>query len=68
MIGTGRYSYMAGKVSIDPLVTHAMPLERINDAFDPMHRGESIRSAVISRERRPRQAEHPSKRRRSRDR
>ncbi len=39
--------YMDGKVSIDPLITHTMPLERINDAFDLMHRGESIRSVVI---------------------
>ncbi len=39
--------YMDGKVSIDPLITHTMPLERINDAFDLMHRGESIRSVVV---------------------
>ncbi len=39
--------YMDGKVSIDPLITHTMPLDRINDAFDLMHRGESIRSVVI---------------------
>ena len=39
--------YMAGKIGIDPLITHTMPLERINDAFDLMHRGESIRSVVI---------------------
>ena len=39
--------YMDGKVSIDPLITHVMPLERINDAFDLMHRGESIRSVVV---------------------
>jgi S-(hydroxymethyl)glutathione dehydrogenase/alcohol dehydrogenase len=29
------------------MITHTMPLERINDAFDLMHRGESIRSVVI---------------------
>ena len=35
-----------GKVWIDPLITHTMPLERINDAFHLMHTGESIRSVV----------------------
>ena len=39
--------YMDGKVAIDPLITHTMPLDRINDAFDLMHRGESIRSVVL---------------------
>jgi len=38
--------YMDGKIAIDPLITHTMPLERINDAFDLMHSGESIRSVV----------------------
>ena len=38
--------YMAGKVTIDDLITHTMPLEKINDAFDLMHRGASIRSVV----------------------
>ena len=38
--------YMSGKINIDDLITHAMPLEKINDAFDLMHRGESIRSVV----------------------
>ena len=38
--------YMDGKISIDPLITHQMPLERINQAFDLMHAGESIRSVV----------------------
>jgi S-(hydroxymethyl)glutathione dehydrogenase/alcohol dehydrogenase len=38
--------YMEGKINIDDLITHTMPLERINDAFDLMHRGESIRSVV----------------------
>jgi S-(hydroxymethyl)glutathione dehydrogenase/alcohol dehydrogenase len=38
--------YMEGKVNIDDLITHTMPLERINDAFELMHRGESIRSVV----------------------
>ncbi|TNJ33999.1 S-(hydroxymethyl)glutathione dehydrogenase/class III alcohol dehydrogenase [Arenimonas terrae] len=39
--------YMDGKIDIDSLITHTMPLERINDAFDLMHRGESIRSVVV---------------------
>ncbi len=39
--------YMDGKIAIDPLITHSMPLERINDAFDLMHAGESIRSVVV---------------------
>jgi S-(hydroxymethyl)glutathione dehydrogenase/alcohol dehydrogenase len=39
--------YMDGKIQIDPMITHTMPLERINDAFDLMHRGESIRSVVV---------------------
>ncbi|MBE9250740.1 S-(hydroxymethyl)glutathione dehydrogenase/class III alcohol dehydrogenase [Dolichospermum sp. LEGE 00240] len=38
--------YMDGKINIDDLITHVMPIERINDAFDLMHRGESIRSVV----------------------
>ena len=39
--------YMEGRVDIDPLITHTMPLERINEAFELMHRGESIRSVVV---------------------
>ncbi len=39
--------YMDGKINIDDLITHTMPLESINDAFDLMHKGESIRSVVI---------------------
>jgi S-(hydroxymethyl)glutathione dehydrogenase / alcohol dehydrogenase len=38
--------YMDGKIEIDPLVTHTLPLEKINDAFDLMHTGEAIRSVV----------------------
>ena len=38
--------YMQGKINIDDLITHTLPLERINDAFDLMHSGESIRSVV----------------------
>jgi S-(hydroxymethyl)glutathione dehydrogenase/alcohol dehydrogenase len=39
--------YMDGKIQIDPMITHTMPLERINEAFDLMRSGESIRSVVI---------------------
>jgi len=38
--------YMDGKISIDPLITHVMPLDKINSAFDLMHSGESIRSVI----------------------
>jgi S-(hydroxymethyl)glutathione dehydrogenase / alcohol dehydrogenase len=38
--------YMAGKIEIDPLITHVMPLEQINKAFELMHAGDSIRSVV----------------------
>ena len=39
--------YMDGKIAIDPMITHTMPLDRINEAFDLMHRGESIRSVIV---------------------
>lgn len=39
--------YMDGKISIDPLITHTMPLEDINKAFDLMHQGKSIRSVIL---------------------
>lgn len=39
--------YMDGKINIDDLITHTMPLDNINDAFDLMHKGESIRSVVL---------------------
>ena len=39
--------YMDGKINIDDLITHTMPLDRINDAFDLMHEGKSIRSVVV---------------------
>ncbi|HYC03155.1 MAG TPA: S-(hydroxymethyl)glutathione dehydrogenase/class III alcohol dehydrogenase [Azospirillaceae bacterium] len=38
--------YMDGKIDIDSLITHVMPLDRINEAFDLMHEGKSIRSVV----------------------
>ena len=39
--------YMDNKINIDDLITHTMPLEDINSAFDLMHTGESIRSVVL---------------------
>jgi S-(hydroxymethyl)glutathione dehydrogenase/alcohol dehydrogenase len=39
--------YMDGKIAIDEMITHTMPLDRINDAFELMHEGKSIRSVVI---------------------
>src|SRR3954470_12952042 len=39
--------YMDGKIEIDPMITHTMPLAEINTAFDLMHAGESIRSVVV---------------------
>src|ERR1700738_2204170 len=39
--------YMEGKINIDDLITHTLPLEKINDGFDLMKKGESIRSVVL---------------------
>lgn len=39
--------YMEGKINIDDLITHTLPLERINEGFDLMKSGESIRSVVV---------------------
>ena len=39
--------YMEKKINIDDLITYTMPLEKINEAFDLMHAGESIRSVVL---------------------
>jgi S-(hydroxymethyl)glutathione dehydrogenase/alcohol dehydrogenase len=39
--------YMEKKIAIDPLITHRLPLDRINEGFDLMERGESIRSVVV---------------------
>jgi S-(hydroxymethyl)glutathione dehydrogenase/alcohol dehydrogenase len=39
--------YMNGKINIDDLITHTLPLERINEGFDLMHAGRSIRSVVL---------------------
>ena len=39
--------YMDGKIRIDPMITHVLGLEDINQAFDLMHAGKSIRSVVV---------------------
>jgi S-(hydroxymethyl)glutathione dehydrogenase / alcohol dehydrogenase len=39
--------YMDGKIQIDPMITHTMPLQRINEAFELMRGGKSIRSVVV---------------------
>jgi S-(hydroxymethyl)glutathione dehydrogenase/alcohol dehydrogenase len=38
--------YLSGTIQLDNMVTHTMPLEEINTAFDLMHKGESIRSVI----------------------
>jgi len=38
--------YMSGKINIDDLITHVLPLDRINEGFDLMHQGKSIRAVV----------------------
>src|SRR5215204_1899957 len=40
-------------IEIDPLITHVMPLDEINTAFDLMHEGKSIRSVVVYRKQMP---------------
>jgi S-(hydroxymethyl)glutathione dehydrogenase/alcohol dehydrogenase len=37
---------MRGEIDLDPVITHTLPLERINEAFDLMHAGESIRTVI----------------------
>jgi len=39
--------YMEGRIQIDPMITHTMPVEDINEAFALMRRGESVRSVVL---------------------
>ena len=39
--------YMDGKIEIDPMITHQLALEDINEGFDLMHAGKSIRSVVV---------------------
>jgi S-(hydroxymethyl)glutathione dehydrogenase/alcohol dehydrogenase len=38
--------YMDGRINIDDLITHVLPLERINEGFELMHAGKSIRAVV----------------------
>jgi len=38
--------YLNGGIKVDPMITHILPLERINEAFDLMHQGQSIRSVI----------------------
>ncbi len=38
---------MDGKINIDDLITHVLPLDEINEGFELMERGESIRSVVM---------------------
>jgi S-(hydroxymethyl)glutathione dehydrogenase / alcohol dehydrogenase len=39
--------YMEGRINIDDLITHTLTLDAINDGFELMHKGESIRSVVV---------------------
>jgi S-(hydroxymethyl)glutathione dehydrogenase/alcohol dehydrogenase len=38
--------YLSGEIKVDPMITHTLPLERINEAFELMHEGKSIRSVI----------------------
>jgi S-(hydroxymethyl)glutathione dehydrogenase/alcohol dehydrogenase len=38
--------YLGGEIKVDPMITHKLPLERINEAFDLMHEGKSIRTVI----------------------
>jgi len=38
--------YLNGEIKVDPMITHTLSLEQINQAFDLMHEGKSIRSVV----------------------
>lgn len=40
-------NYMNGKIKIDEMITYTMPLDKINEAFDLMHEGKSIRSVIL---------------------
>ena len=40
--------YLAGRLKVDEFVTHTMPLNRINDAFDLMHHGQRSVSAAVA--------------------
>ncbi|HEY3152002.1 MAG TPA: S-(hydroxymethyl)glutathione dehydrogenase/class III alcohol dehydrogenase [Candidatus Binatia bacterium] len=38
--------YLNGRIKVDPMITHMLPLERINEAFELMHEGKSIRTVI----------------------
>lgn len=38
--------YLSGEIKVDPMITHKLPLERINEAFELMHKGQSIRTVI----------------------
>ena len=38
--------YLAGEIKVEPMITHTLPLARINEAFDLMHQGKSIRTVI----------------------
>jgi S-(hydroxymethyl)glutathione dehydrogenase / alcohol dehydrogenase len=38
--------YLSGQIKVEPMITHTLPLERINEAFDLMHKGKSIRTVI----------------------
>jgi S-(hydroxymethyl)glutathione dehydrogenase/alcohol dehydrogenase len=38
--------YLNGEIKVDEMITHRLPLEKINEAFDLMHEGKSIRSVI----------------------
>lgn len=38
--------YLSGEIKVDPMITHKLPLERINEAFELMHQGQSIRTVI----------------------
>ena len=39
--------YMDGKIEIDPMITHKLTLDQINEGFELMHAGKSIRAVVV---------------------
>ena len=38
--------YLSGQIKVEPMITHTLPLEQINEAFDLMHEGKSIRTVI----------------------
>jgi len=38
--------YLSGQIKVEPMITHTLPLEQINEAFDLMHKGKSIRTVI----------------------